>query len=178
MVEIEGREGMWCKEREEYVYEEDERELRGRLYEGVEVLYESVSYKREYCAKSGDYASVKYGRERIGGRDCYYVLTDDEGRSGYGCCGKIDLWYSYEIEKYLDKCYEIEKRDFERMREILGYEVVGNYVPKLEERIKGWLDDEEMNKGEEGVITLESWDWGGLNSNPSITPEFLDREGV
>lgn len=120
-----------------YEINEIEKEWKRRLEVGVSVLWESETNNREYCAKSGCKASVVYGKEKIGGRECYYVLTDDEGGTGYECCGKIGLYYSFDIEKYLEKCYEIDKNDFNSLKKILNRE---DYVSKKDERIKNWIE--------------------------------------
>ena len=153
-----------------YVIGEGERELKKRLLRGVNVLWESVSNDREYCAKSGGRASVVYGVELLGGRDCYYVLTDDEGRSGYGCCGKIRLYYSYDIEKYLEKCYEIDKGDFEEIRKKLNRE---DYVSKKGRMIDEWVDNVSEVKGEwvDNVSEVK----GEEIPNKNITPQFIER---
>lgn len=179
IMEIGGGERRWNEERQEYEELDDERELGDRLLGGVSgVLCEGVSNEREYCAKSGGRASVVYGVERLLGGDCYYVLTDDEGRSGYDCCGKIRLYYSYDIEKYLEKCYEINSVDFEVIRKRLNRE---DYVSKKGRMIDEWVDNVSEERGEfvlsrNESITVElgkPWDWDDLSKNPEITEELL-----
>lgn len=123
-------------------WNEDEKELVRLLQIPFTPLYEGRTNRVEYCAKSGwDGAEAIYGTFNINEKECYFVITDDEGMSGYDCCGIITLQYSYDVKDFLNECYKINKNDYSTLKSILNV----SHEAEGEVKINEWMDNFDEN---------------------------------
>lgn len=124
-------------------WNEDEKTLLRLLQHPLTPLYVGVTCNFDFRAKSScTGAKAIYGKININEKECYFVVTDDEGMSGYACCGIITLQYSYNINDFLNECYNIDKNNYLVLKSILKTE----HEPIGEMNINEWMNGVKENK--------------------------------
>ncbi len=169
----------------------DDADSHKYIQEYVEKGFNPIysSYTTEVCARSGDGSELIYGKMQIGSKDCFFVIVDDPGRSGYGCCGYYCLYYSYNLDEL------IREYTYNKDEQILLYELFTR-DPTLDEEseeTEGIFENlikirklHEIYGQEESIIDNNPRDFNSSiapelidnnpkDVNPSITPEFVEK---
>lgn len=80
---------------------DDEIEIEEFIKAGFMPIYASST--GDIAASSGMGAELTYGMLQIDEEPCYFVVVDDPGASGYDCCGLYRVYYSFNLEKFLEE---------------------------------------------------------------------------
>lgn len=81
-------------------FNEDESVLKKYITKGFIPIYTSSTY--DIRARSGLGSDLIYGYVKIHDEYCYFVIADDPGGSGYGCCGIYKVYYSFSLSRFLE----------------------------------------------------------------------------
>ena len=78
-------------------------------------VYESSTETER--ATSGMGANLTYGMLQINSNPYYFVIVDDPGASGYDCCGFYKVYYSKNLDQFLE--YQVySKKDKELLTKL------------------------------------------------------------
>lgn len=71
----------------------------------------------DIAASSGMGSDLVYGKLEIDSKECYFVIVDDPGASGYDCCGFYRVYFSFNLDKFLEE-QTYDKKECELLRNI------------------------------------------------------------